>query len=93
MSSADFSSNGLANDFRKVLFHIEDNDLYSIKTHIDLIKQDLIPCIDVEVEQRYKKGVKAISETCELELYDPPIGMVRPKAGLNWGFAAANVNP
>jgi len=87
VGSANFSTNGLNNDFRETLIEVENQDLYAVKAYIDVIKESARACIEVAVSARQRQSEGNVSQECELVLYDPSTGEVQPKHGLNWGFS------
>jgi hypothetical protein len=92
IGSANFSTNGLYNDFREILMGVEPPDLYAIKAYFELIRDSSKECDQANVVSSPKNTVASPSQECELELYDDS-GQVQPKSGLNWGFADAHVAP
>lgn len=93
VGSANFSTNGLNNDFRETLLEVEKQDLYSVKAYIDVIKESSKACNEVTVINQPKVIINNLDIVCELELYDPDSGQVQAMSGLNWGFANGNVTP
>lgn len=93
IGSANFSRNGLNNDFRETLIEVDKSDLYAVKAYIDLIKESSKPCSAATVSPRVPTTPISLNEVCELELYDPRTGHVQPMSGLNWGFSKGNVTP
>lgn len=95
VGSANFSTNGLNNDFRETLLEIERPDLFAIKAYLDVIKQSARSCEMVDVSDSLvdRQASGDLSAGCDLMLYDPKTGQVQEKSGLNWGFANANVTP
>lgn len=93
VGSANFSTNGLNNDFRETLIEVDKQDLYAVKAYIDVIKESSRPCSEVLVENQTSNKTVEIKEYCDLELYDPDSGQVQEMSGLNWGFANGNVTP
>lgn len=93
IGSANFSVNGLNNDYRETLLEVDRQDLFAIKAYIDLILDSSHPCVDVQVFNRGARINQALNEKCVLELYDPKTGQVQSGSGLNWGFAKAHVTP
>ena len=94
VGSANFSTNGLFNDFRETLIEVEKPDLYAVKAYIDVIQESAIACIDAsEVRIQATQSTVAEEEGCEMVLYNPETGQVQNSSGLNWGFADAKVTP
>ena len=92
IGSANFSTNGLNNDFRETLIEIERPDLHAIWAYINLIGETAKKCVDTEAP--VKEALNIIKDgACDMVLYDPSSGQVQDGHGLNWGFAKANVNP
>lgn len=96
IGSANFSVNGLNNDFREVLFEVEKRDLYSLNAYFEIIAEAAMPCTEVEIigSKLGKVGTITPEQTdyCDLELFARG-GEVPDASGLNWGFADANVTP
>jgi len=93
VGSANFSTNGLNNDFRETLIEVDKQDLYAVKAYIDIIKDSSKTCDSVAVFNQIKVTLPITTTDCELELYDPDTGQVQEMSGLNWGFANGNVTP
>ncbi len=93
IGSANFSSNGLFNDFRESLFEVEENQLVRLKDYIELILDSAKECITVTVVEPQISTKKYDKEVCQMVLYDPKTGETQPAHGLNWGFANAHVRP
>lgn len=93
VGSANFSTNGLSNDFRETLIEVEKPDLYAVKAYIDVIKESSKACTVVTVAETPTNLVADLTKGCELELYDPKSGEVQPMHGLNWGFSNGKVTP
>ena len=94
IGSANFSINGLNNDYRETLLEVESRDLHPLLAYINIISDSAINCSEADVST-YK--VASPSELdgpeCTLELYDPSTGEVQDMSGLNWGFSNGNVVP
>ena len=94
IGSANFSTNGLFNDFRETLIEVEKPDLYAVKAYIDVIQESAVACVDAsEVRIQAGQGTVNVEDGCEMVLYNPDTGQVQDSSGLNWGFADANVTP
>lgn len=93
VGSANFSTNGLSNDFRETLIEVEKPDLFAVKAYIDVIKESSRACNVVAVAETNTNIVTDLTKGCELELYDPKSGEVQSMHGLNWGFSNGNVTP
>ena len=91
VGSANFSSNGLFNNYRETLLEVNDNQLVRLKQYIDLIFSSAEECINVTVVEAPISTKKYNRDVCDMVLYDPKTGEVQPAHGLNWGFANANV--
>lgn len=92
IGSANFSSNGLYNDYRETLLEVDENQLYVMKGYMEIILNSSKECNTVIVEEKpieedYNK------EICEMILFDPRTGQTQPKHGLNWGHSDGNVRP
>lgn len=92
VGSANFSTNGLFNDYRETLIEVEKPDLHSVLGYINIILESAKICTEFNTEN-FKVHKREIKETCEMILYDPRDGEVQQATGLNWGFANANVTP
>lgn len=85
IGSANFSSNGLYNDYRETLYEVGYTDLPVLKAYIDIIESSARKCIDGNIP---KTGISAQNtDQCLLVLYNPADGEVQPSHGLNWGFS------
>lgn len=93
IGSANFSSNGLYNDYRETLLEVDENQLYVMKGYIEIILNSARECNTVVVEEKEDVEVAYNREICEMILYDPKTGQTHNGHGLNWGFANANVRP
>tara|TARA_R100000935_G_scaffold58806_1_gene98129 strand:- start:1064 stop:2002 length:939 start_codon:yes stop_codon:yes gene_type:complete len=93
IGSANFSSNGLYNDYRETLLEVDENQLYVMKGYIEIILNSARECNTVVVEEKEEVEVAYNREICEMILYDPRTGQTHNGHGLNWGFANANVRP
>lgn len=92
VGSANFSQNGLFNDFRETLIEVDKTDLFSVYAYSQLILDSSTNCRLVTIDPLREPSPKA--ESCDLTLYDPKTGEVQPSAGLNWGFSPkGNVVP
>lgn len=93
VGSANFSTNGLNNDFRETLIEVEKPDLYAVKAYIDVIRDSSKACDHVPVTEVRTFATTDLNAVCEMELFDPDTGQVQGMSGLNWGFANGNVTP
>lgn len=93
IGSANFSSNGLYNDYRETLLEVDENQLYVMKGYIEIILNSARECNTVVVEEKEEVEVAYNKEICEMILYDPKTGQTHNGHGLNWGLADANVRP
>jgi len=93
IGSANFSSNGLYNDYRETLLEVDENQLYVMKGYIEIILNSARECNTVVVEEKDEVEVAYNREICEMILYDPRTGQTHNGHGLNWGLADANVRP
>lgn len=84
IGSANFSSNGLMNDYRESLMEIDDNQLYMLKGYIDIIYNTSKECTLYDVQS---VPTQLHLDICEMILFDPSTGQTQNGAGLNWGFA------
>jgi len=93
IGSANFSSNGLYNDFRETLLEVDENQLYVLKGYIEIILNSASECNSIIVQEKKEIKEKYNEEICDMILYDPKTGQTQNGHGLNWGFADANVRP
>jgi len=99
VGSANFTSNGLENDYRESLIEVAKNELYIVKGYIDIIVASSKSCTDVNqqdesLESKGSTYVVKNKEICEMILFEPRTGEVPSRSGLNWGLAeGSNVNP
>ena len=98
IGSANFSTNGLYNDFRESLFEVDTNQLPVLKGYIDIILDSCFSSADwqekSEPNSEESNGNPEASQICEMVLYDPRTGETQPAHGLNWGLAeGSNVRP
>jgi hypothetical protein len=93
IGSANFSSNGLFNDYRETLLEVDENQLYVMKGYIEIILNSARECNTVDVKESKKVEETYDKAVCEMILYDPRTGQTHNGHGLNWGFANANVRP
>jgi hypothetical protein len=87
IGSANFSPNGLKNDYRESLLAIDKNQLYFLKGYIELIQSSAIPCIEAEVKSVPPPKKDYNKEVCNMVLFDPATGQTQIGHGLNWGLA------
>lgn len=96
IGSANFSANGLFNDYRETLFEIDQNQLYPLKGYIELIFNSSKECSEYKFEEILKRDRAQIEPTdlinCEMVLYDPDTGQTQESAGLNWGMHTGKVH-
>jgi hypothetical protein len=93
IGSANFSSNGLFNDFRETLLEVDENQLYVMKGYIEIILNSARECNTFNIEEKEEYEVTYDKEKCEMILFDPATGQTQNGHGLNWGLANANVRP
>lgn len=93
IGSANFSSNGLYNDYRETLLEVDENQLYVMKGYIEIILNSAKECNTVQIEEKKIIAEEFDKDICEMILYDPRTGQTHKGHGLNWGFANANVRP
>jgi len=92
IGSANFSENGLNNDFRETLLEVDKRDLHPLRSYINIIADSAKLCTEVVVEStETSKFSETESGECLLELYDPRTGEVQLKSGLNWGLSNGHV--
>ena len=92
VGSANFSLNGLNNDFRETLLEVEKPDLHAVWAYIKLIEETSKKCIDIKEILQPSVQIASSDSVCEMILYDPDDGQVQTRSALNWGFADAHVN-
>lgn len=99
IGSANFSSNGLYNDYRETLLEVDKKQLYVMKGYMEIILSSCRECNTVVVEPKNKESEAEVEiedydkNICTMILYDPKTGQTQNGHGLNWGFADANVRP
>lgn len=84
IGSANFSSNGLYNDYRETLFEVEPRELYSIKAYIELILDTSIICTEHGIPIKVTPPIN--QEVCDMPLYNVQTGQTQNAAGINWGM-------
>ena len=91
IGSANFSSNGLMNDYRESLLEMDENQLYVLKGYIEIILNTTKECNLYHI----KTEMPSIElDICDMILYDPRTGETQPRHGINWGQAiGSNVRP
>jgi hypothetical protein len=87
IGSANFSPNGLKNDYRESLLAIDNNQLFMLKGYIELIKNSTIPCVEAEIERVPTIHEDYDKDVCKMILFDPETGQTHIGHGLNWGLA------
>ena len=87
IGSANFSSNGLLNDYRETLLEVDKNQLFLLKGYIELILNSANECNIVEVREAPELKLTYDKEVCTMILYDPKTGQTQDGHGLNWGFS------
>jgi len=94
IGSANFSSNGLLNDYRESLLAVDRNQLYALKGYIELIQDSAVPCDEYVVHSVPRTREVYDRDICEMVLYDPVTGQTQLSHGLNWGLAeGSHVRP
>lgn len=91
IGSANFSLNGLKNDYRETLLEVDQNQLFVLKGYIEIILNSAKECINVEVAEKVEPVQVYNKEICDMILYNPKTGETHEGHGVNWGFANANV--
>jgi len=92
IGSANFSINGLNNDYRETLLEVDNRDLYPLLAYINIISESAIICSEVDVSPFPANTlVQSGGPECTMELYSPKTGEVQEMSGLNWGFSNGNV--
>ena len=99
VGSANFSVNGLMNDYKEILSDVERNTFPTLKAYCDYVEEHAINCKSTEVEVskitsasgKSKQEQPLIAQnTCRISLTDKD-GEVSPKSGLNWGLSNGHV--
>jgi hypothetical protein len=93
IGSANFSLNGLKNDYRETLFEVNRRKLYLLNSYMKIILESSYACSEAVIVDREVPEEDYDKEICNMVLYDPQTGETQPRHGLNWGFADANVRP
>jgi HKD family nuclease len=97
VGSANFSSNGLNNDYREVLFEVDKQQIGGVKAYIDVILETSKECTEYKIQESIT-GIIADDlnydpNIAKIELYDIKTGETQEKSGLNWGLGKGNVKP
>ncbi|MBN4081509.1 NgoFVII family restriction endonuclease [bacterium AH-315-C07] len=87
IGSANFSSNGLLNDYRESLLEVDQNQLFVLKGYIEIILNSARECTLVEVIEEPESTEEYNRDICDMVLYDPHTGQTQLSHGLNWGLA------
>lgn len=103
VGSANFSSNGLNNDYREVLFEVDERQASVVNGYIDIIAHSARACTDIDpattfVETKAQAVARALEENYESGVAKLSLltnkGEMPPKSGLNWGMSEdSNVRP
>jgi hypothetical protein len=100
IGSANFSVNGLMNDYKETLADVENCTLFSLKEYCEYIKASAINCSSPDVEvNRISKAPRSCKQEqpllskniCRISLTDKK-GLVSKKSGLNWGLSNGHVS-
>jgi hypothetical protein len=97
IGSANFSTNGLYNDYRESLFEIHDDQLLHLKVYMDYVlerSQDIHefnPELLIRLEAAQVNT--GINRECRLNLYSETTGQTQQAAGINWGYGRGNTTP
>lgn len=87
VGSANFSDNGLCNDYREVLVDASEQELADIKNYLDVIKPNCTRCLDIKQEEILKTHRSNIDDsTTDCILSFLVNGEVPKASGLNWGY-------
>lgn len=94
IGSANFSNNGLCNDFREVLIDADSENFDAIEQYYTEVKEKCILCSTIHDRNILKMPINNgdnLDDECTLSfLVD---GNVPPASGLNWGHGKGHVNP
>ncbi len=94
IGSANFSSNGLRNDYRESLFEVEQRELPMINGYIEIIFNSARECSEVKVIEDKELYEIYDKDHCQMILYDPQTGQTQIGHALNWGLAeGSHVRP
>lgn len=100
IGSANFSVNGLMNDYKEILANVEEDSLFSLKEYCEYIKASSINCNSSAVEVNSmsiaprickQKQPMLAKNICRISLTDNK-GLVSKKSGLNWGLSKGHVS-
>ena len=101
IGSANFSSNGLRNDFRESLAEATRDTFEPLNEYYSFIKNNSTSTpqinesnsitIDFTEIGSTKKPSKDIKYSCDLPLYSSSRNQVQERGGLNWGFSSGHV--
>lgn len=90
IGSANFSANGLQNDYRETLLEVDQNQLFVLKGYIEIILNSAHECVDVDVNEVDIPVGDFDPNICTMVLYDPRTGQTQNAHGLNWGLAVGS---
>lgn len=101
IGSANFSSNGLRNDFRESLAEATRDTFEPLNEYYGFIKINSTPTPQLKESNSITIDFTEIGETknlqnnikysCDLPLYSTSRNKVQEKGGLNWGFSSGHV--
>ena len=99
IGSANFSINGLRNDYKETLADVDEKSFNEFQNYYDYVKGKCIPCTDKSIKVRKISKVARSSTQqqpllskgiCRASLLDRR-GLVPNKSGLNWGCSRGKV--
>lgn len=99
IGSANFSVNGLRNDYKEVLTDMNENSYSDFQTYYDYVRERCIPCTDAYIKVRkVSKFARTSAQSqpllahgiCRVSFLDKN-GLVPQKSGLNWGCSGGHV--
>ncbi len=99
IGSANFSINGLKNDYKEVLADVDDQTFFELRDYCNFILSKAINCNDSSVRFKSVRKSKNIKKTRTVRdngvfratLLDSK-GLVPKKSGINWGLSSGHVS-
>lgn len=100
IGSANFSINGLMNDYKEVLADVDNQTYNELQNYCNLILSKAINCNDSSVsfksvckskKSRIKNFTSLSNGVCRATLLDSK-GLVPKKSGVNWGLSSGHVS-
>lgn len=101
IGSANFSVNGLKNDYKEILADLDENSFENFNSYYEYVRARSIPCTDktivVKPIKKLPRNSKKTQPFVELGICRASFltkkGVIPTGSGLNWGFAKAHNAP